>query len=101
MSKVTVKPIRHFRDHESGEMVGPGDSVEVSRTRAIELRQNGLIEDFEVKQEPDNKQAPEPSNKAAGKSMKKGSSTSDPEPNPEPEPTQEPVPTSSSEPEQA
>lgn len=80
MSTVSVKPIRHFRDHESGEMVGPGDTVEVSTTRAVELRQNGLIEDYDVKQEPENKKAPEPTNKAAGASKKKGSSTSEPEP---------------------
>ncbi len=48
-------------------MVGPGDTVEVSASRAVELRQNGLIEEFEMKTEPENKKAPEPSNKSAQK----------------------------------
>lgn len=79
MSKVSVKPIRNFRDHESGEFVGPGDTVEVSATRAVELRQNGLIEDYDVKQETENKQAPEPANKAAVKGKTKSSTQSEPE----------------------
>lgn len=73
MSTVSVKPIRHFRDHESNEFVGPGDTIEVSESRAVELRQNGLIEDYDVKKapEPDNKKAPEPTNKAASKPSSK------------------------------
>ncbi len=43
---VSVKALRTFHkgEHMQGEMVKPGDTFDVSRGRAAELRANGLIE---------------------------------------------------------
>jgi hypothetical protein len=44
-SKVTVKPLRHFHDSETGKTVTPeSEPFEVTRHHAVQLRQNGLVE---------------------------------------------------------
>jgi len=67
---VSVKTTRDFYDQDKREWVNAGSALEVDRARAVDLRQNGLIEEFEAKaaEEPENKKAPTPKNKAAGKS---------------------------------
>jgi len=67
---VSVKTTRDFYDQDKREWVNAGSALDVDRPRAVELRQNGLIEEFEAKaaEEPENKKAPTPKNKAAGKS---------------------------------
>lgn len=65
-TKVTVTTVRDFFDHSEGKWVESGESLSVERARAVELQTNGLIDPFEAKaaEEPENKEAPKPANKA-------------------------------------
>ncbi|WP_049696614.1 hypothetical protein [Pseudomonas fulva] len=70
MTEVKVKTIKGFNN--GGAYVKRNQEITVDELRARDLLRNGLIEDYDVKQaqEPENKKAPEPTNKGG-----KGAST--------------------------
>lgn len=76
MPDITVKAIKGFNADglDSGEKyVKRGAEFTVDESVARDLRRNGLIEEYDVKNSapPENKQAPTPLNKAAPKSASK------------------------------
>lgn len=49
MTRVTVRPVKHYYDSEHQRHVKPGDKpYEVSRVRATELRMNGMAEHLDA-----------------------------------------------------
>lgn len=70
MPDVKVKTIKGFNN--DGQYAKRSTEITVDELRARDLLRNGLIEDYDVKQaqEPENKKAPEPTNKGG-----KGAST--------------------------
>lgn len=76
MPDITVKAIKGFNADglDSGEKyVKRGAEFTVDESVARDLRRNGLIEEYDVKQapEPENKQAKETDNKAAPEASQK------------------------------
>jgi hypothetical protein len=72
MPDITVKTLKGFNTDglNCGEKyVQRGAEITVDESVARDLRRNGLIEEYDVKNStaPENKQAPTPSNKAASK----------------------------------
>ncbi|WP_236170438.1 hypothetical protein [Pseudomonas parakoreensis] len=72
MPDITVKTLKGFNTDglNSGEKyVKRGAEITVDESLARDLRRNGLIEEYDVKnaQTPENKKAQEPNNKGAGK----------------------------------
>jgi hypothetical protein len=65
----TVEVLKPFNRHARGDMVHPPETIEVSETRAVELKRLGLARDpvpaIKAAPVPENKMAPAPENKAA------------------------------------
>lgn len=64
-----VEVLKPFNRHAHGDMVHPPETIEVSETRAVELKRLGLARDpvpgEKAAPAPENKMAPVPVNKAA------------------------------------
>lgn len=82
MPDITVKTTKGFNTDGLGadqKYVKRGADITVDESLARDLLRNGLIEEYDVKQEPENKKAPEPKTKASGKGKTLGKATQEPE----------------------